>query len=181
MPIWPASLALLAQFAVAPPTAADASEVVSLAATHTDSTRAVAAGKSRPAVFVSLDGGQDAGNPITLPRADDGLFYLTARVNGVTVRFLVDTGASMIVLTPADAQRAGVASAPGKAPQTAETAGGTVTMARVRIASLHAGPARAQDVDAAVSPPGLGVSLLGQSWLSQFQMITIARDQMILQ
>ncbi|RYD19717.1 MAG: TIGR02281 family clan AA aspartic protease, partial [Lysobacteraceae bacterium] len=40
-------------------------------------------------------------------RASDGLFYVVGRVNGVKVRFLLDTGATMVVLTPADAARVG--------------------------------------------------------------------------
>lgn len=45
---------------------------------------------------------------VTLERAADGHFYVDAQVNGAAVRFLVDTGASSLVLTQADAQRAGI-------------------------------------------------------------------------
>ena len=44
-----------------------------------------------------------------ISRAPDGHFYLDAQVNGAQVHFLVDTGASMVALTAADAQRAGIA------------------------------------------------------------------------
>src|SRR5687768_5558672 len=53
-----------------------------------------------------------AGNGLAsqeLQRADDGHFYAEAQVNGARIRFLVDTGASIVALTPADAQRAGIA------------------------------------------------------------------------
>src|SRR5438045_856312 len=43
-----------------------------------------------------------------IPRSPDGHFYLDAQVNGAQVHFLVDTGASMVALTAADAQRAGI-------------------------------------------------------------------------
>lgn len=115
-----------------------------------------------------------------LHRAPDGLFYLDARVNGVPVRFLVDTGATTVVLTDADARRAGVAADIARSSERAETAGGATAMARVRLASLEAGPARRFDVEACVTGPGLSVSLLGQSWLAQFDSVTITRDRMVL-
>lgn len=115
-----------------------------------------------------------------LQRAADGLFYVDARVNGVPVRFLVDTGATTVVLTDTDARRAGVAADLARSTERAETAGGATAMARVRLASLEAGPARRFDVEAAVTGPGLSVSLLGQSWLAQFDSVTITRDRMVL-
>lgn len=113
-------------------------------------------------------------------RDPDGLFYITALVNGVRVRFLVDTGASTIVLTLNDAGRAGVLFAAPGFQDRAETAGGQTAMTRVKLARLVAGPAEQRDVDAAVVGDGLGVSLLGQSWLSKFQSVTITGDRMEL-
>jgi clan AA aspartic protease (TIGR02281 family) len=115
-----------------------------------------------------------------LVRSADGLFYLDAKVNGVPVRFLVDTGATSVVLTDADARRAGVATDLSGSIERAETAGGSTPMARVRLASLEAGPARRHDVEACVTASGLSVSLLGQSWLAQFESVTITRDRMVL-
>ena len=126
-------------------------------------------------VDLSLTAKQEA-----IPRDPDGLFYITALVNGVRVRFLVDTGASTIVLTLTDADRAGVFSAAPQFQETAETAGGQTAMVRVKLARLIAGPAEDSDVDAAVVGDGLGVSLLGQSWLSKFRSVTIRGDRMEL-
>src|SRR6185295_1508387 len=72
---------------------------------------------------------EPAGNGIAsreIARSADGHFYLDAQVNGAQVRFLVDTGASMVALTPADAQRAGIALPSERA--TARSAGGEVTV-----------------------------------------------------
>jgi len=115
-----------------------------------------------------------------ISRAQDGLFYLNAQVNGVPVRFLVDTGASTIVLTPADAERAGVLPEEDAFRHSAETAGGRTAMARIRLAHLAAGPAERNDVEAVVASAGLHVSLLGQSWLSQLESVTITGDRMVL-
>lgn len=118
--------------------------------------------------------------PIELRREADGLFYLNASVNGARVRFLVDTGANLVVLTRADAQRAGVLPDGTAFDANAETAGGATRMARVKLDRVEAGTQRDRGIDAAVVQDGLGVSLLGQSWLSRFASVTIRGDRMLL-
>lgn len=113
-------------------------------------------------------------------RAPDGLFYVDAMANGVPVLFLVDTGANSIVLTASDALRAGVVLGDSNR-ELAATAGGMVPMNRGRLASLAAGPARREGVEVAVVGEGLAVSLLGQSWLSQFRQVTIAGDLLTIE
>lgn len=115
-----------------------------------------------------------------LRRSADGLFYVTGIVNGVPVRFLVDTGASTIVLTADDAQRVGIGPEGDRFDDNADTANGKTQMARVTIDDLAVGQVRSRQVSAAVVRDGLGVSLLGQNWLSQLASLTIAGDRMIL-
>jgi aspartyl protease family protein len=115
-----------------------------------------------------------------LLRGADGLFHLTATINGASVRFLVDTGASTIVLTKADAARVGVLPPQSAFNQSAETAGGQTSMARVTLAHMEAGPSVGMNVSAAIAGDGLGVSLLGQSWLSQLHSVMIEGDRMVL-
>lgn len=118
---------------------------------------------------------------MAIRRSGDGLFYLDAWVNGVPVRFLVDTGATTVVLTPADAARAGVLPGAAAFRYSAQTAGGKTAMARIRLAQLTAGAAERRDVDAAIAGAGLGVSLLGQSYLSQLSSVRISGDTMVLE
>lgn len=113
----------------------------------------------------------------TIARAADGHFYLDALVNGAEVHFLVDTGASMVALTAADAQRAAIALPDARA--TAEGAGGAVEVRPVRIDRIAFGPLVARDVDGAVAP-SLPVSLLGQSFLSRIGTVEISGDRMVL-
>lgn len=113
-------------------------------------------------------------------RAPDGLFYVNARVNGAPVRFLVDTGASTIVLTRADAARAGVLPDIHAFSESADTAAGRTAMARTRLAHLSAGAIERRDVDAVIASKGLGVSLLGQSWLSQLESLQIKGDRLVM-
>jgi aspartyl protease family protein len=112
-------------------------------------------------------------------RANDGLFYVTGHINGQPVRFLVDTGASAITLTAADAARVG-ASDSNEAPWVAETANGRRTMRRVQLASMAVGAKAATNVPAAVAPDGLNVSLLGANWIAHISSMTIEGDRLLM-
>ncbi|OYW45801.1 MAG: hypothetical protein B7Z08_00060 [Sphingomonadales bacterium 32-68-7] len=115
-----------------------------------------------------------------LRRAADGLFYVTAIVNGAPVKFLVDTGASMIVLTAGDAERIGLMPEAEHFDGSAETANGRARTAQVTLDELAVGEIRSRRISAAVVRDGLGVSLLGQNWLSTLASLTIAGDRMVL-
>lgn len=170
----------------APPASPPPSRLVdfTLIAGRTGDSEQIAAGT--PVSFQDAsfrDAGADsfAATAMAIRRERDGLFYLNAWVNGVPVRFLVDTGATTVVLTPADAARAGVMPDVAAFRYTARTAGGSTAMARVRLDQLTAGAARRRGVDAAIAGAGLGVSLLGQSYLSQLRSVRISGDTMVLE
>lgn len=112
-----------------------------------------------------------------LERAADGHFYVDAQVNGARIRFLVDTGASVVALTPADAQRAGIGLPSER--ERAIGAGGEVEVIPVSIDRIAVGTLSANHVRAAVAP-SLPVSLLGQSFLSQVSAVEIRGDRMVL-
>jgi aspartyl protease family protein len=119
-------------------------------------------------------------DPLTLKRAPDGLFYVTAAVNGVPVRFVVDTGANVVVLTRADAAAAGVIGSPtgGRA---LRTAGGTAAMRWATIDRLTIGDRAIAGADAAiVGDNGLPHSLLGQSVLSRLDSVTLRGNRLQL-
>lgn len=110
-------------------------------------------------------------------RSADGHFYAEAQVNGARIRFLVDTGASMVALTAADAQRAGIALPSERA--RAQGAGGELEVIPVTIERIAIGPLEARDVRGAVAET-LTVSLLGQSFLAQVGTVEISGDRMVL-
>jgi aspartyl protease family protein len=117
---------------------------------------------------------------VALQREADGHFYAQASVNGTPVRFLVDTGASTIALTRADAERVGLLFTDSEFTGSAQTASGSVgvkplTLDKVELGNLNPGP-----VDAAIVDKGLGISLLGQSWLKKMNSVTIEGDKMVL-
>lgn len=115
--------------------------------------------------------------PRELQRGPDGHFYADAEVNGTTIRFVVDTGASVVVLSPADARRAGI-QLPAERSM-AMGVGGPVEVAPVTIERLSVGGIEARGVQGAVAEQ-LPVSLLGQSYLQRLSAVEIRGDTMVL-
>lgn len=128
----------------------------------------------RPAQSVATDG------RIELPRAADGHYYLMAEVNGVPVRFVVDTGASQIVLSQEDAARAGIDTAGLAYLGRAFTANGEVRTAPVRLESIAVGPVRHEGVRAVVNAGEMEGSLLGMDYLQRFSSIEISGGKLVL-
>jgi len=123
---------------------------------------------------------QPAGNGLAsraLQRSADGHFYAEAQVNGARIRFMIDTGASVVALTPADARRAGIALPDARAK--AMGAGGEVEVIPVTIDRIALGPLEARNVRGAVAAE-LPVSLLGQSFLGKVGSVEISGDRMVL-
>ncbi len=136
--------------------------------------------RSAPSPPASHPSAPRAGNGVatqSLERAGDGHFYAEAQVNGARIRFLVDTGASLVALTPDDARRAGISV--GDANGRAIGAGGEVAFSPVTIDRLAVGPVEARAVRGAVAER-LPVSLLGQSFLSRVGSVEMRGDTMIL-
>ena len=117
---------------------------------------------------------------VVLERASDGHFYADITVDGSTSNMLVDTGASVIALTGEDAEAMGVYWDETAVEPVASGASGPVYGVRVKLDSVQLGQLEARDVDAVVVPEGLGISLLGQSFLSQIERVEIDRDKMTL-
>ena len=91
-------------------------------------------------------------------------------VNGVSLRFLVDTGASSVVLSSADARRAGVSYLAGTRALT-QTANGVVPVYSVKLDTLRIGDITLNNVDAAViEGDALPFALLGMSFLNRMEM-----------
>lgn len=119
--------------------------------------------------------------PTRLPRARDGLFYVRAKVNGVPVRFVLDTGATMVVLTPADASRIGLSRRSGEPSDSMETAGGVSEIRRQTVDRVEIAGHVVDNVDVAVVDNGLKASLLGQNLLARLGPITLSANEARLQ
>jgi len=128
-----------------------------------------------PAEMVQL-----APDAIELRRGRDGHFHAELEVNGEPVRFMVDTGASDIVLSLRDAERVGLDAGSLVFAGRALTANGPVGTAAVRLGTVRFGDFTDTRVPASVSDGPLDTSLLGMSYLDRFSGIEIAGDRMTL-
>jgi aspartyl protease family protein len=117
---------------------------------------------------------------MVLDREDDGHFYATVRVDGSDYRMLVDTGATMVALTAEDAQNMGLSWDPNALAPVARGVGGTVLGVPVKLRAISVGDFEAHDVQAVIIPDGLGVSLLGQTFLSQVPKVDISGSTLTL-
>jgi aspartyl protease family protein len=121
------------------------------------------------------------GARVELPRAVDGHFYVTMEVNGAPIRFVIDTGASELVLSRADAARAGIEPDGLIFSGRAFTANGMVETAPVTLASVVLGGVADTDVPAVVNAGEMPESLLGMSYLERFSRMEIANGRMVLE
>lgn len=111
----------------------------------------------------------------------DGHFWAEGQVNGEPVRFLVDTGATAVALTPADAERLGFRPQDLDYSYRVTTAGGRSRAAAVTLSSVSVGGARLDDVGALVIEKGLDTSLLGMSYLGRLARFEATREALFLQ
>ncbi|MEX1107962.1 MAG: TIGR02281 family clan AA aspartic protease, partial [Dongiaceae bacterium] len=125
-------------------------------------------------------GTSGADGSIEFQRANDGHFHVDAEVEGVLIRFLVDTGASEVVLSQADAERLGFDIAALEYTQRYNTANGIVWGAPVRLREMRLGDIVVEDVRASVNSGEMDGSLLGMSFLSKLSGFSVEGDRLIL-
>jgi len=115
-----------------------------------------------------------------LPVARDGHFWAQGQTEGGSFRLLVDTGATRVSLTRADAERIGVILTDDAFTETVATPGGPTRAAFVTLPWLSVGPTRLENVEAIVFHTGLGYSLLGMSFLGRLDGYGVAAGAMRL-
>ncbi len=117
---------------------------------------------------------------VTLIRSANGHFSARAQISGINVTFLVDTGASQVVLSNEDAARIGINVDQLAYTTPVTTANGITRTARTRIDKLVIGSISQRDVRAMVAQKGdLQDSLLGMGFINQLRSFEIRGDRMI--
>lgn len=110
---------------------------------------------------------------LRIPADRSGHFLVRGRVNGEPVVFLVDTGATRVALSEADARRAGLHPMATDFTHRVNTAHGPAMTAEANLRSVEVGPIELRDVPAIVVDSGLDVSLLGMSFLSRLSSYSV--------
>jgi len=121
------------------------------------------------------------GARIEVPRGRSGHYHLTLELDGTPVDFLVDTGATDVVLTMQDARRIGLDPDELAFLGTARTANGTVRTAFTTIDQVSLGPVVFDRVRVAVNEGEMAESLLGMSFLNRFERLEITGDSLALE
>ena len=124
----------------------------------------------------SKSGGK--GNRIVLVAGTGGHFLTPGQINGKAVQFMVDTGATSVAMGSQDAERTGINFRAGQ-PVMMSTANGSVQGYRIKLDSVRVGDVEVFGVDAVVTPQPMPYMLLGNSFLTRFQMLR-ENDQMTL-
>lgn len=129
---------------------------------------------------ISPGGSIAADGSLRVAKASDGHFWVDAQVNGKPLRFMVDSGATTTSLSQADSTSAGIDVDTRGFPVVVETANGTATMKRGRIAQLRIGNIAREDFPVLVSDTLGDTNLLGMNFLSSLAAWRIEGETLIL-
>ncbi|MCU7611528.1 retropepsin-like aspartic protease family protein [Anaplasma capra] len=116
---------------------------------------------------------------VVFRKSGDGHFYILAAINGENITFLVDTGATDVVLSEKDAKKIGAHMRPVQQSKTYHTANGAIKATYFHIPEIRIGTLVARNVGASISKSELRTSLLGMSFLKHFHF-TMRNDELLL-
>jgi len=117
---------------------------------------------------------------IIIDSSQDGHFYMNVKINGAPVRFMIDTGASDIVINSNDARKIGINFKKLVFDKRYQTANGLAFGAIVSLDKLEVGNVEFNNIPASVNQSDMGTSLLGMNFLRKFRRYEFYQDQLIL-
>ena len=123
---------------------------------------------------------QTGDRELTLSEGEDGHFHVYGTINGTRIAFLVDTGASDIVLDPADARRLGIDLDNLKFDRPFGSANGIGYGAKTVVGGLAVGPIVFSDVEVSINKAAMGSSLLGMAFLKRLKSYSVSGGKLIL-
>lgn len=153
------------------PVGARVGEVRLIAVDHDSATVEVGGKRQRLAIgqHAYSAGAGSASQSISLTADARGHFLTTGTINGATVRFMVDTGATSVAMGASDARRANVNTSTGR-PIMVQTANGVVQAWLVTLNNVRVGDVVLNNVEGAVHPHDMPIVLLGMSFLNRMEM-----------
>lgn len=141
----------------------------------------VAAEINQPGTLARSETQADGERAVRIRRRSDGHFIARTELNGLALTMLVDTGASTVVLRPADAQKLGIDVDRLRYSVPVQTANGTTFAASIKLKRVAVGPIEFTEIEALVAKPGaLRDSLLGMSFLNRLKSYEFSGDYLTL-
>jgi aspartyl protease family protein len=123
---------------------------------------------------------QTAAREMTVSEGEGGSYHVYGTVNGTQIRFLIDTGATDIVLSPADARRLGIDLENLKFDRPYGSANGIGHGAAAEVADLSVGPVHFSNVPVSINGADMGSSLLGMAFLKRLKSYSFSGNKLIL-
>ena len=123
---------------------------------------------------------QTGDRELTLSEGEDGHFHVYGSIDGARIAFLIDTGATDIVLNPSDAKRLGFDFGKLNFDRPFGSANGIGYGARAEIAGLVVGPIVFSDVEISINKAEMGQSLLGMAFLRRLKSYSVSGGKLIL-
>ena len=117
---------------------------------------------------------------MVISESEGGNYLVYGTVNGVRTRFLIDTGASDIVLSPTDARRVGIDFSLLDFDHRYETANGVGKGALTNVTEITVGEARFSNIAVSVNQTDMNASLLGMAFLKRFKSFSFSQGKLTL-
>ena len=117
---------------------------------------------------------------LSINKSMDGHFYIYLTINGTPVRFMVDTGASDVVLSIRDAQRIGIDINRLNFSKSYQTANGVIMGAPTYVNEIELSGLKFYDFPVSINNSNMGTSLLGMRFLEQFEKYEFYQDKLLL-
>jgi aspartyl protease family protein len=117
---------------------------------------------------------------MAVSEGEGGSYHVYGTVNGTQIRFLIDTGATDIVLSPSDARRLGIDLASLKFDRPYGSANGIGHGAAAEVADLSVGPIHFSNVPVSINGAEMGSSLLGMAFLKRLKSYSFSGNKLIL-
>jgi aspartyl protease family protein len=162
--------------------AAGVAAVAVYAARVADHNTVAVVAAAHPPVTAGESSQRASGRIVTLQGDSQGHFQVEADVDGQRLPFMVDTGASLVILRESDAAALGIHPVINDYTATVSTANGKIKAAPAKLGRVEIDGIEVDDVDALVLPDAvLGRNLLGVSFLSRLSRYQYANGRMVLE
>lgn len=122
-----------------------------------------------------------SGATVRIPMSDDGHYWVDAMVNGQSVRFLIDSGASITAISQQTASALALLPDPSGSMVAVQTANGPVSAERSILPDMEIGAIRARDLPIIVSPSFGTVNVLGMNFLNKLKSWRVESGEMVLE